>query len=168
MLDLPKLAPSPSAPPQSLETGTQSHEAIVGAAAAVRFLAHAASTRDDDLRAALVESVDALHAAALERTRQLWEGLGGIAGVTRYGLDPSLPRTPTVSFTLTGHSSDDVSRRLAEDGLFVSSGDFYASTLVERLGLSREGLVRVGCACYTTEEEVDRLLAAVERLAGGS
>jgi selenocysteine lyase/cysteine desulfurase len=37
---------------------------------------------------------------------------------------------------------------------------------VERLGHSGDGLVRVGCACYTTENEVDRLLAEVQDLAG--
>ena len=41
-LDLPKLRPAPALPPDSLETGTQSHEGIVGAAAAVRFLASVA------------------------------------------------------------------------------------------------------------------------------
>jgi selenocysteine lyase/cysteine desulfurase len=29
------------------------------------------------------------------------------------------------------------------------------------------GLVRAGCACYTTVEEVDRLVAGVAELAGG-
>ncbi len=38
-LDLPKLEPAPGAPPDSLETGTQNHEGIVGAGAAVEFLA---------------------------------------------------------------------------------------------------------------------------------
>ena len=40
----------------------------------------------------------------------------------------------------------------------------YASTVVEDLGLAPHGLVRAGCACYTTEEEVDRLLAGVAEL----
>jgi selenocysteine lyase/cysteine desulfurase len=47
--------------------------------------------------------------------------------------------------------------------VFVSSGDFYATTVVERLGVS-DGLVRAGCACYTTEEEVDRLIEGVGAL----
>ena len=40
----------------------------------------------------------------------------------------------------------------------LSHGDFYAATVVERLGLGAEGLVRAGCACYTTEEEIDSAL----------
>ena len=51
--------------------------------------------------------------------------------------------------------------------LFVSNGDFYAATIVDRLGLMPEGLVRVGCSCYTSEEEVDRLLDGVRALAHG-
>jgi selenocysteine lyase/cysteine desulfurase len=38
-LDVPKLLPSPNEAPERLETGTQNHEGIVGAAAAVDFLA---------------------------------------------------------------------------------------------------------------------------------
>ena len=47
--------------------------------------------------------------------------------------------------------------------MFVSCGDFYATTVVERLGLT-DGLVRAGCACYTTEEEVNRLLEGVGKI----
>jgi selenocysteine lyase/cysteine desulfurase len=55
-----------------------------------------------------------------------------------------------------------VARHLAGRGVFVSSGDFYASTVVERLGV-KGGLVRAGCACYTTEEDVDRLIEGVKK-----
>jgi len=56
-----------------------------------------------------------------------------------------------------------VARALADRAVFVSSGDFYATTVVERLGVPG-GLVRAGCACYTTTEEVDRLITAVAQL----
>jgi cysteine desulfurase family protein (TIGR01976 family) len=167
-LDLPKLRPAPAQPPDSLETGTQSHEGIVGAAAAVRFLASVASpgaTNLSTMRAALAESYARLHDDATVLTRQLWEGLGAIDGVTRHGRAPGQPRTPTVSFVVDGRSSHDVAARLVDDGLFVSSGDFYAQTLVERLGHGKDGLVRIGCACYTTSSEIDRLVAAVARVA---
>lgn len=167
-LRLPRLRPAPALPPDSLETGTQSHEGIVGAAAAVRFLAAVAGPVDRDpagLRAALTASYARLHADAIPLVQQLWDGLGAIAGVTRFGRPPGEPRTPTVSFTVNGQSSHAVAARLVDDGLFVSSGDFYAQTLVERLGHGQDGLVRIGCACYTTAREIDRLLAAVARLA---
>ena len=43
------------------------------------------------------------------------------------------------------------------------SGDFYAATVCERLQV--DALLRIGCACYTTEEEVGRLVEAVEEIA---
>ena len=116
------------------------------------------------MRAALAASYARLHDDASALTRQLWDGLGDIDGVTRHGRAPGQPRTPTVSFVVEGHSSHDVAARLVDDGLFVSSGDFYAQTLVERLGHGKDGLVRIGCACYTTSTEIDRLVAAVARI----
>jgi selenocysteine lyase/cysteine desulfurase len=95
---------------------------------------------------------------------RLWNGLAAIRGVTLYGPRPGRPRTSTVAFTVDGRNSDDVARALAAEAVFVSSGDFYAATVVERLGLARQGLVRAGCACYTTEEEVDRLVTGVAGL----
>jgi selenocysteine lyase/cysteine desulfurase len=75
-----------------------------------------------------------------------------------------MARTPTIAFTVDGVPSMEVAKKLAEGGVFLSHGDFYAMTVVERLGHAHDGLVRAGCACYTTPEEVDRLLAGVHRL----
>jgi selenocysteine lyase/cysteine desulfurase len=47
----------------------------------------------------------------------------------------------------------------------VSHGDYYASTVVERLGLQPDGMIRAGCLCYTNDEEIERLLAGVAGLA---
>jgi cysteine desulfurase family protein (TIGR01976 family) len=161
-LDAPKLAPAPETAPERLETGTLNHEGIAGAGAAVDFLASLAA--EGLRRARLQRSFAALHRRGQGLVERLWNGLGEIRGVTRYGPPPGRPRTPTVSFTVAGRASDDVASALADDGLFASSGDFYATTVVERLGLSGQGLVRAGCACYSTTEEVDRLLASVRRI----
>ena len=75
---------------------------------------------------------------------------------------PGEPRTPTIGFTVDGKTSEQVARALAERGLFLSHGDFYAATLIRELGI--EGLVRAGCACYTTDDEVIRLLTAMEQI----
>ena len=95
----------------------------------------------------------------------MWAGLAAIPGVTLYGPPPGAPRTPTVAFAVKGRAPEDVARALVPRGVFVSHGDFYASTLVERLGHATDGLVRAGAACYTTEDEVDRLVAGVAALA---
>ncbi|HET8833714.1 MAG TPA: cysteine desulfurase-like protein, partial [Gemmatimonadales bacterium] len=62
---------------------------------------------------------------------------------------------------------EEVAVALAGEAVFVSNGDFYATTVVERLGLAGRGLVRAGCACYTTADEIDRLVAGVARLRRG-
>ncbi|HZM26806.1 MAG TPA: aminotransferase class V-fold PLP-dependent enzyme, partial [Gemmatimonadales bacterium] len=95
-------------------------------------------------------------------------GLGDVPGVLRFGPAPGLPRTPTVSFVLEGRLSEQVARACAARGVFVSNGDFYATTVVERLGYAADGLVRAGCACYTTTEEVDRLIGCVRLAAAGA
>jgi cysteine desulfurase family protein (TIGR01976 family) len=163
-VEVAKLAPAPNSAPERLETGTLNHEGIVGAAAAVEFLAAVGqgSTRRDRL----ASTFTALHTQGLALFRRMWDGLAAISGVRLYGPQPSKPRTPTVAFTLDGYTADDVARHLALRGVFVSSGDFYASTVVERLGLTG-GLVRAGCACYTTLEEVDRLVEGVGELWSG-
>jgi selenocysteine lyase/cysteine desulfurase len=84
--------------------------------------------------------------------------------VTLHGPAPGQPRTPTVAFAVRGTPADDVARALADRAVFVSSGDFYATTLVARLGRSADGLVRAGCACYTSSDEIDRLLDGVRAL----
>jgi cysteine desulfurase family protein (TIGR01976 family) len=161
-LDVPKLRPAPDTIPERIETGTQNHEGIVGAAAAVDFLAGLATgpTR----RARLEATFEALHRRGSALVEQLWNGLGAIRGVRLYGPSPSSPRTPTVSFTLDGIPAATVCRLLADRALFASHGDFYATTVVERLGRSQEGLVRIGCACYTTDEEIERLLESLQRI----
>ena len=162
-LDFPKLAPAPEAAPERAETGTQNHEGIAGAGAAVNFLASLASgaTRRDRLGAAFAQ----LHERGAALVTRLWDGLSEIGRVHLYGPPPGTARTPTIAFTVDGLPSVEVAKKLAERGVFVSHGDFYATTVVERLQQTEHGLVRAGCACYTTIEEVERLLTGVRAIA---
>ncbi|HET9012372.1 MAG TPA: cysteine desulfurase-like protein [Gemmatimonadaceae bacterium] len=162
-LDVPKLEPAPEEAPERLETGTQNHEGIVGAAAAVRWLASLADG-GGARRERLARAYDALHERGDALTVRLWEGLASIDGVTLYGPPPGTPRTPTVSFTVRGRSTEDVARALVRDGVYASNGDFYAATVAARLGRGADGFVRAGAACYTTADEVDRLIDGIRRL----
>ena len=162
-LDVPKLEPAPNHAPDRLETGTQNHEGIVGAGAAVEWLASLAG-REGSLRARLERSYHTLRERETAHFARLWNGLGQIPGLERYGPPPGSPRTATISFTLHGMSSSAVAVGLVDDGCFVSNGDFYATPVARRLGLEAEGMVRIGAACYTTEEEIDRVVAGVKRL----
>ena len=159
-IDVPKIRPAPDYSPERLETGTQNHEGIAGAAAAVDFLASLSTgaSRRERLTTVFAE----LHQRQHEMFKVMWEGLSDIPGVTVHGPPPDSPRTSTVSFSVASHTSDSVARNLAELGIFASDGDFYALTVVEKLGFG--GLVRAGLACYSTKEEVERLLDAIRSI----
>ena len=162
-LPFAKVRPAPTTAPERAETGTLNHEGIAGAAAAVDFLASLA--KGPSRRRQLAAAMQAMHERCSELTHQLWNGLAAVEGVRLYGPEPNAPRTSTVAFTVEGVLASEVARQLAERGVFVSHGDFYAATVVERYGLGKEGLVRAGCACYTTTEEVDRLISGVREIA---
>ena len=161
-IDFPKLVPSPDYAPENAETGTQNQEGMVGAAAAVDFLASLGgeSNRRESLRRVFYE----MHARNMQLFERLWSALSAMPRVKLYGPPPDAARTPTVAFTIEGCASTDAARRLAEKGLFLSHGDFYAATVIDRLGLAPEGLIRAGCACYTTEDEIERLIAGVDEI----
>jgi selenocysteine lyase/cysteine desulfurase len=169
-LDFPKLEPAPGSAPELLETGTQNHEGIVGAGAAVEFLASLAAGADPGTsrRAALETAIAALHARGMRLLERLWENLARIPGVTLYGPPPQTRRTPTLSFVVAGRTSEEVAVALARRAVFASHGDFYAATAIRRLGHERDGVVRAGCACYTTQEEIDRLVEGVRAAAKGA
>jgi len=58
-----------------------------------------------------------------------------------------------------------VAEALGEKGLFVWDGDFYATRLVECLGLVENGgLVRIGLAPYNTLDEIERLVSEIKKL----
>ena len=163
-LDIPKLVPASDHFAERLETGTQNHEGIVGAAAAVDFLANLHPEPNLDRRLRLQLVYDALHERSRKLFATLWDSLKTIPGVTLYGPLPDSLRTPTLSFTIDGITSEEVCSKLAGQGVFLSHGDFYATTVVHRLGLTDSGLIRVGCACYTTLEEINRLVEGVQSI----
>jgi cysteine desulfurase family protein (TIGR01976 family) len=151
-LDAYRVRPAPSTGPGKFETGTPSFEAIAAIDAAATFLG--------DIR------LDTVRAAEESLFAPLLEGLLAMPTVEVYGRPDLDGRTPTVAFNLAGHHPDDVARALARDHIAVWSGDYYAVEIMAALGLDkRGGAVRVGVSSYNTVDEVDRLLAAVTRLA---
>lgn len=162
-LDTPKLRPAPDTAPERLETGTQNHEGIAGTIAAIDFLAGLVSGVQNR-RQSLVTALEELHRRSLVLTDRLWSELNGISQVQCFGPGPRELRTPTVSFSVAGVDPAVVAEQLAEQGIFTSHGDFYAATVVERLQVPG-GLVRIGAACYTNSDEVDRLTSAVKAIA---
>ncbi len=161
-LDVPRLPCAPQAAPERLETGTASFEAMAGTLAAVDFLASLST--GGARRQRLGRTYAELHRRGETLLARLWEGLEALPGVNLYGPPPQAPRTPTLAFTVAGRDARFVAAHLADEhGVFVSHGHFYAAHVTEDLGVE-SGLVRAGCACYTTEQEIGRLIRGVAEL----
>lgn len=165
-----KVRPAPESLPGRWMTGTQSHEAIAGARAAVEYLAdlgRRAEPSDLGRRAALVAAWRAIGAYERQLLGQLLDVLEGLPSVRVWGVTDRArldERVPTVSFTHTRLGPAEVAEFLAERGIFVWHGNYYALPLTETLGLEPGGMVRVGLLHYNTAEEVARLGAALAEL----
>lgn len=161
-----RVRPQGSAPPHKIETGTANHEGIAGTAAAVDFIAEMVPpAAGDTLRASIQRSMAAMTGYEDDLNRLIMDGLAEIPGVTIHGPKADEDRTPTVAFTMEDFTPGEIARQLGDQGIFVWDGDFYATTLVEKLGLAPTGgVLRVGVAPYNTEDEVKRLITAVEQL----
>ena len=75
-------------------------------------------------------------------------------------------RVPTLMLSVDGRAPQDVARDLARDQVAVWHGNNYALELSTLLGLEPDGGIRAGVVHYNDDEDVDRLLAALERAAG--
>lgn len=72
-------------------------------------------------------------------------------------------KSAILSFLIGDHHPYDVGMLLDGLGIAVRTGHHCAQPLMDRLGIP--GTVRAGFACYNTEEEIDRFVGAVARVA---
>lgn len=161
------------------ETGTANFEGIAGTLAATDYLrdvgrsygdvsgapgaAHA-SERRRELVAAMVAIVD----YERDLVTRLIDGLEAIPGVTIHGITNRAAfasRVPTVSISIDGVRPREAAEALGRQGIYVWDGDFYATSLIERLGKAEVGgVLRLGLVHYNTAKEVDRTLEALAGL----
>jgi cysteine desulfurase family protein (TIGR01976 family) len=151
-LPVAKVRPAPDRGPRRWETGTPSFEAIAAVDAAASFLI--------DL------GVDNLAGSEAAVFAPLLEGLHAIDNVTVWGPPTMAERTPTVAFTVAGHHPDTVAAGLANQRIATWAGHSYAVEAIDHLGLTASGgIVRAGVTAYVDDDDVQRLLRAVEKLA---
>lgn len=154
------------------ETGTPNLEGLAGALAAVDYLAAIGRRHGDlaaavgtDRRRALAAAMSAIRAYELRLFGRLLDGLETIPGCRIWGIADRgrlAERAPTAALTFADHRPRDVAAELGRRAIATWDGDFYATSLVERLGLAdRGGLLRIGIVHYNTVAEVDRLLGAL-------
>jgi cysteine desulfurase family protein (TIGR01976 family) len=159
-----KVRPAENALPAKWMTGTQNHEGIAGALAAVNYLADLGCQLkgQDDLarREALQVAFTAIEDYETGLTRQLLEGLNAIEQIKVWGISDLArlaERVPTVSITHDNLTASQLAERLGQQGIFAWHGNYYALEFTESLGLEPAGMLRIGLVHYNTAEEVERL-----------
>jgi cysteine desulfurase family protein (TIGR01976 family) len=162
-----KVRPSSNELPGKWMTGTQNHEGLAGAVAAVEYLADIAvpGQRRARLRQALAE----IQSYEQTLSRHLLTGLAqrprfrvlGVRGVNRLN-----ERVPTVSITATDASPQQMAAYLAGRQIYAWAGNSYALEVSEQLGLEPHGFLRLGLVHYNTTSEIDSLLQALDELPG--
>ena len=97
------------------------------------------------------------------------EGIRRIDAISLYGIaetDRVHERTPTFAIRVGDQHPAETAKALAERGVFVWDGNYYALEIMERLGLQDSGgAVRIGFCHYNTPDEVDRVLEELAALA---
>jgi cysteine desulfurase / selenocysteine lyase len=136
-------------PPRRFEAGTPPVGAAIGLGAAVQWMA------------GLDWAAVASHEKRL--TARLLAALTELRRVRVIGPATTDLRRGVVSFTVSGLASEEVCRRLDAHGLALRHGHHCAQPLMQALGI--EGTARASIAPYTTDDDIDRLIAAVAEIA---
>lgn len=188
-LEVYKLRSQSDSAPFRIETGTLVHEGIAGATEAVEFIAdigrkasgsrgpgsrNRGSSTPLSRRQSVVLGIEAIDAHEQKLADWFIAELEKIDGLKIYGPPKGQPRTPTISFRLAGRTPESLSEDLASQGICAGAGDFYATTLMERLGIAGKpgpdgeprdhGVLRMGLAPYNTKTELERVLDTLKRM----
>ncbi|MDP7002557.1 MAG: cysteine desulfurase-like protein [Candidatus Thalassarchaeaceae archaeon] len=170
-LPVAKLRVSSEEVPFRWMTGTQSHEGMAGTIAAIEHIAwigrEVAGNSGMDRRDALRAAYSAIEEYERGLCKIMVKGLMEIEGVRIWGItdwERFSERAPTVSFTHPRKTASEIGEALAERGVFVWAGNFYALELTEALGLEPEGVLRAGVLHYNTIEEVERFLSSIRSI----
>jgi selenocysteine lyase/cysteine desulfurase len=112
----------------------------------------------------------AIHTYERELGRALLSALASVPGLHLYGLSEPQhleERVATFSFRLRDLHPHVIAEKLAQQGIYVWDGNYYALNITERLGVEESGgMVRVGAVHYNTFDEVERLKEALVKIAG--
>lgn len=165
-----KLRPAPESLPGRWMTGTQNHEGMAGAAAAVEYLAEIGGrcgAESADRRSRLVQAFAAIQEHERSLSAAFLRGLSELDSVQVHGItdmDRLVERVPTVSMTFASAVPREVNRELAARGIYAWAGNHYALPFTESAGLEPNGTLRVGGLHYNTVEEVERLVRSLAEI----
>lgn len=159
-----KLKPAPTNFPDKLETGTQNHEGIAGIKAAVEFIASLGEGHTR--REKIVNGFKRIESYENGLANKIRTELKKIPNIELYQTPDEIPKTPTIAFKVKNMEPSQVSKWMVEKhGIFIADGDFYATTLADKLGINKDGgWIRAGLAPYNTEEEANKFINTLQEL----
>lgn len=134
--------------PDKFETGTPNISGVIALGAAVDYLSTIGMAR-------IAEHEEAVLDYAVDR-------LSGVDGVTLYGPRDVRQRGGILSFNLGDIHPHDVGTILDGEGVAVRTGFHCAQPFMRFLGI--HGTVRASFYLYNTRDDVDRLVAALDRV----
>lgn len=146
--------------PYKLQPGGASYELVWGAAAIAEYF-------DARQRLAGRDPFDEIAEHESRLIEPLLDFLAAHPKVTLLGSAScdSRTRLPILSFRHAARASADIVAHLAVRKLAARNGHFNARRLLEFLGLPPDdGVVRISFAHYNTNDEVDRLVAALNEI----
>lgn len=167
-LEAYRVKPAGDEIPGKWMTGTQSHESIAAGLECVNYVADIGRELSNESglsrRESLKKAFESITHYEQLLSRMLIEGLLKIDGIKIWGIVDLArldERFPTVSITHDSVTTTRIAKELADVGIYVWHGNYYALEFTERLGLEPEGMIRIGLVHYNTPKEIDRLLAAL-------
>lgn len=135
--------------PRRFEAGTPNIAGAIGFGAAADYLT--------------MTGLDKINAHSQLLLRKAWDGLSKINGLTLHGSPPSSNRIAVISFSIKGAHPHDVGQLLGDEGVCIRAGKHCAHPLHYRMGVP-EGTNRASFYLYNTEEDVEALIAAVQKV----
>jgi selenocysteine lyase/cysteine desulfurase len=142
----------PDFAPDRYESGTLNTVGLAGLQAGIQWI--------------LAQGIDSVRQHEVHLTERMIAGLQNIPGVTVYGPRDAHCQTATVSITIHDADPGEIGLLLDEDfDILCRVGLHCAPTAHKTLGTFPTGAIRFGLGAFTTVEDVEQVLKAVEQLA---
>lgn len=132
--------------PFKFEAGTPDYVATHGLTAALNYVSQL--------------GMEQIHEHEQELTRYAMEQMAQIPGMKLYGTAPG--KDAVVAFNVGDIHPLDLGTLLDRLGIAIRTGHHCAQPLMARCGV--EGMARASFALYTTREEIDALMAGIDRV----
>jgi cysteine desulfurase family protein len=152
---LSELESQPDFLPDALESGTPNLPGIAGLNASVRWLEE--------------QGIASVCAHEQRLTKMLIGGLTAIPRIRLFGPSADKPRVGVVAFIIEGFDNGEVDEQLAYDhGICCRTGLHCSPASHKTMGTFPDGTIRLSIGPFTTQAEIEQVIAVISQLAGGA